>query len=288
MRGVRPHPGAEGRPVTGAEHHHDTGPDAGPEYDDSVEEAAGDDTPVETAATRGRSLFAVAGGDLISPLTLVLVRHGVTDMTITHALSGSGEVGPSLNASGRVQAAKAADAVHRIGRTTWDRVPHVSRVLASPMTRTQETGAAIGRRLGVHVETEPRVREIHFGEWEGLTGDDIAERFGDAIHRWRFGEIAAPGGESIPDVGARFDAFLVDAAAEHASLCAEEDVARAWAVASHAVAIKSAVGVSLSMPATHWGHIWPQPASLTLLQLRVRTDGTIAERHLLCLGAPTS
>ena len=263
--------------------HEATGPDVGPEYDDSA-----DDTPIETPQTRGRSLFAVAGADLISPLTLVLVRHGVTDMTLTHALSGSGVVGPPLNSQGRVQAAKAADAVYRIGRRTWDRVPHVTRVIASPMTRTQETGGAIGRRIGAHVETDARVREIDFGEWEGLTGDQIAERHGDAIHRWRFGEIPAPGGESLPDVGARLDDFLRDSAAEHARLCADgDDVARAWAVASHAVAIKSAVGVSMGMEARHWSGIWPQPASLTLLQLRVSADGDIAERHLLAVGAPT-
>ncbi|MFW7415750.1 histidine phosphatase family protein [Demequina sp. SO4-18] len=238
--------------------------------------------------SQSRSPFAAVNGDLVSPLTMVLVRHGVTDMTETHALSGSGEVGPPLNSNGRIQAAKAADAVYRIGRRTWEQVPHVSRVIASPMVRTQETGAAIGRRIGAHVETEPRVREIHFGDWEGLTGAEIADRDGDALHRWRFGEISAPAGESIPEVGARFDDFLMEAAAEHARRCAEgDDQARAWAVASHAVAIKSAVGVSLAMPTTHWGQIWPSPASLTMLRLHVHADGTISERHVLCVGSPT-
>jgi broad specificity phosphatase PhoE len=267
----------------------DTGPDTGPEYDDHANPQTHAPAPAEAARARGGSLFAVDGGDLISPLTLVLVRHGVTDMTLTHALSGSSEVGPSLNAQGRIEAAKAADAVYRIGRRSWERVPHVTRVFASPMTRTQETGAAIGRRVGAKVETEARVREVDFGEWEGLTGEDVAKRHGDAIHRWRFGEIPAPGGESLPQVGERFDAFIRDVAREHADLCAAgDDAPRAWAVASHAVAIKSAVGVSTAMPADHWGSIWPQPASLTILQLRVRQDGEIAERHVLCVGAPTS
>ncbi|WP_084037919.1 histidine phosphatase family protein [Demequina sp. NBRC 110053] len=273
--------------MTEHEHEHDTGPDAGPEYDDTAEDGRPDGSSTATPRTRDRSLFSVEDGDLVSPLTLVLVRHGVTDMTLTHALSGSAVAGPALNSQGRIQVAKAADAVYGIGRRSWDRVPHVTRVLASPMTRTQETGAAIGRRIGAHVETEPRVREIDFGAWEGLTSDDVAQRDGDAIHRWRFGEIPAPGGESIPDVGARFDEFLRDAAREHAALCEREDVARAWAVASHAVAIKSAVGISLAMDSAHWGSIWPQPASMTILQLRVRGDGQIVERHVLCVGAPT-
>jgi probable phosphoglycerate mutase len=247
----------------------------------------GDDTPRETAATRGTTLFAVTGADLVSPLTLVFVRHGVTDMTVTHILSGSSKPGPGLNAMGRIQAAKAADKLYRIGRDTWERVPRIGRVIASPMTRTQDTGTAIGRRLGLTVETDARLRELDFGEWEGLTAHEIAERSGDAIHRWRFGELAAPGGESLPDVGARLDGLIRELAAEHAALCADgDDAHRAYALASHAVAIKSAIGLSMRMDPAVWGSVWPQPASISILELRVTTAGEIAERHLLCLGDP--
>ncbi len=247
----------------------------------------GDDTPRETAASRGAPLFAIRGANLVSPLTLVFVRHGVTDMTVTHVLSGSSKPGPPLNAQGKIQAAKAADKVYRMGRETWERVPRISRILASPMTRTQDTGAALGRRLGLPVETDARLKEIDFGSWEGLTGHDIAEQFGDAIHRWRFGEIAAPEGESLPDVGARLDALIRELAAEHAARCAAgDDEPRAYALASHAVAIKSAIGISMKMDPTAWGSIWPQPASISILELRITTEGVVAERHLLCLGDP--
>jgi probable phosphoglycerate mutase len=246
-----------------------------------------DDTPVATPGNRRHALFAVKSDDLVSSLTLVLVRHGVTEMTIGGRLSGSGEPGPSLNAAGKVQVAKAADTVYRIGRKTWERVPPVTRVIASPMVRTQETGTALGRRLGVKVETEQRIREIHFGEWEGRTVEELAQAEGDAIHHWRFGEHAPEGGESIVEVGERMDHAFVDLAAEHARLCVDgDDRDRAYALATHAVAIKSAVGHSMGLDHRQWGSLWPQPASLTILQLRVTRDGEIAERHLLCLGAP--
>lgn len=233
-------------------------------------------------------LFRVEGVELLAPLTLAFVRHGVTDMTLTHQLSGSGVPGPSLNASGRVQAAKAADAVHAIGRRSWPATAKASRVIASPLVRTQETGAAIGRRLGMHVETEDRLREIHFGAWEGCAPEEVSETDPQIMHRWRFGEIAAEGGESFGDVGERIDGLLVDLAAQHAQLAsADNDVHRTWVAVSHAVAIKCAVGVSMGMPMNRWGAMWPVPASLTMLQLRISTAGEIVERHLLSMGTPT-
>ncbi len=226
--------------------------------------------------------------DLLSPLTIVFVRHGVTDMTVTQRFSGGEVAGPGLNAEGRVQAAKAADAVYAIGRRSWKVLPKVSRVIASPLTRTQETGAAVARRLGVDVETELQLREVEFGKWNGLTGEQIASEYGDGIHRWRFGQAAPPGGESMAEVGVRLDEVLRGFGSEHARLSASgNDVERAWAAVSHAVAIKCAVGVSLGIDRRSWGAIWPQPASLTIVTLRVTRDGDIAERHLMCLGAPT-
>lgn len=246
-----------------------------------------DDTP--SALPHAKSpLFRVEGVDLLSPLSIVLVRHGVTDMTITHQLSGSGVPGPSLNAAGRVQAAKAADAVYAIGRRTWPAAATASRVIASPLVRTQETGAAIGRRLGVHPETDDRLREIDFGEWEGRTAEDLSADDPQIMHRWRFGEIPATGGESFADVGARVDALLTDLASQHAQVARDTgDTSRTWVAVAHAVAIKSAVGVSMGMPLDRWGAIWPVPASLTMLQFRISTSGEIIERHLMCAGSPT-
>lgn len=246
------------------------------------------DRTVSSAVDSRPGLLDHVGTDLLRPLTIVFVRHGVTEMTASRRFSGSDEPGPSLSATGRVQAAKAADAVYDIGRRAWANLPVVSRVLASPMTRTQETGGAIGRRLGVSVETEPLLREAAFGGWQGLTADQILDADGDVLHRWRFGEVAPPGGESMSDVGARLDGALRGFAVEHARLSADgADVERAWTAVSHAVAIKSAVAISLGIELRSWGAIWPEPASLTILQLRITAEGDIAERHLMCLGAPT-
>ncbi|WP_062464162.1 histidine phosphatase family protein [Demequina soli] len=261
-------------------------PHHGHRYDDGTDLGA-DATPASSPNARVQSPFSPDEEDLVAPLFVVLVRHGVTEMTTSRRMSGGGVPGPSLSAAGKVQAAKAADLVYGIGRRTWTHLPHVTRVLASPIVRTQETAAALGRRIGAHVETEERLREVEFGAWEGLTVAEIVERDGDAIHAWRRAETLAPGGESLPQVGERVSAVLTDLAREHAAEClGGRDVPRGVALVSHAVAIKSAVGVALGMPASHWGAIWPSPASSTILQVRAHRDGTIAETHLLCLGVP--
>jgi len=251
-----------------------TGPSVGPEYDDPEP---------EPAATSPRDM---SSRPLVSSLALVLVRHGVTDMTTAHKLSGGGVVGPPLNAAGRVQAAQAADAVYRVGRETWAPLAPVSRILASPMQRAQDTAGALGRRLGQHVEVDERAREVDFGEWEGLTAPEALERDGELIRMWDDGDVRAPGGESLTDVVARMRAFVEELAREQARLCADEDVPRTLAVVSHSVAIKSLVAAAMGFAPGTVAKIWPTPASLTLLQLRVTPTGEIHDGHLLALGVP--
>ena len=130
-----------------------TGPSVGPEYDDPE--------PVETAPSApAKAPREMVYRELVSTLSLVLVRHGVTDETVSHLLAGGGVIGPPLNAAGRVQAAQAADAVYRVGRDTWAPLAPVTRILSSPLQRTLDTANALGRRLGLKVEVDERAREV--------------------------------------------------------------------------------------------------------------------------------
>ena len=139
-----------------------------------------------------------------SPVTLVLVRHGETAMTVSRGYSGSGEPGPPLNERGRAQARAAAALVHRVGRDLWGDIEYPSEVLASPMVRTQETAGIIAERLGVPVRTDERVKEAHFGQWQGLTAVQIEERWPGQLEPWHTrADLRPPGGESIVDVGER-------------------------------------------------------------------------------------
>jgi probable phosphoglycerate mutase len=209
------------------------------------------------------------------PLTVVLVRHGETEMTAAKAYSGSSVPGPGLTARGRTQAAQAADLVYRIGWEVWPDLPRPTAVVASPMVRTQQTAAAVGRRLGLEVTVDPAFAEADFGEWEGLTPDEIEAGWPGGLLRWhRDPEHRAPGGESMADVGARVGQGLERLLAG--------GVDRTVVVVSHSVAIRTAVGVTLGLPSAAWGSLRIAPASLSIV--RWWEDGA---REVALVGMPT-
>lgn len=88
------------------------------------------------------------------------VRHGQTEANSKGLLAGSGIDHP-LNETGHGQARALASAVRQ-------HIPHkLHRLIASNMTRAQETASYLARELGIPVEVNADFREWHLGEWEG-------------------------------------------------------------------------------------------------------------------------
>ncbi|WP_315093811.1 histidine phosphatase family protein [uncultured Cellulomonas sp.] len=194
------------------------------------------------------------------PVTVVLVRHGQTTMTVSRGYSGSGEPGPSLDETGRRQARDAADLVDRVGRDLWGDIPYPSEIIASPMVRTQETSAVIAERLGLPVRTDAAFQEANFGEWQGLTAEQIEERWPGQLEPWHTeADLRPPGGESIADVGRRLQKGL------DGLLAAGVD--RTVVVVSHAVAIRAALGVTMGAQPSSWSQLRVAPASVSIIRL---------------------
>lgn len=96
---------------------------------------------------------------------IYLTRHGQTDWNATARVQGQAEA--DLNALGRRQAALNGEKLARL-------IPDPSgfRFIASPMRRTRETMEIIRDKMGLPrdgYETEPRIIEVHFGDWQGST-----------------------------------------------------------------------------------------------------------------------
>ena len=139
-------------------------------------------------------------------LTVVLTRHGLTDRSEPEQHLGQ-HIDISLSGAGRRQAEALA---LRLGGVRFDRV------LSSPLFRAQETAAILAGREP-SVETDPRLKEMDYGAWEGLTYTQIEERDGASRREWELApdRLPCPGGESGNDVAERVRAFLADLIDEH-------------------------------------------------------------------------
>jgi broad specificity phosphatase PhoE len=145
-------------------------------------------------------------------LTLVLTRHGLTPRSDPEQHLGQ-RIDIELSAAGQAQAVALAV-----------RLEHVrfERIYTSPLVRARETASIIAQRSPgkPSVEADPRLREMDYGHWEGLTYPQIDARNLAERQAWEVdpARIPCPGGESGDDVAARVSSFLVDLIAAHERL----------------------------------------------------------------------
>ncbi len=116
---------------------------------------------------------------------LILVRHGETAGQSSIRYYGVTDV--PLSDLGRRQVRVARD---QIRSDVYDGV------WASTLCRSWESARIVAPGRPVHLESD--FREIDFGDWEGLTKGEIAERDPAGFARWESEglEFAFPGGES--------------------------------------------------------------------------------------------
>ena len=107
---------------------------------------------------------------------------------------------------------------------------------ASPLQRARLLAEALGQPA-----LDPRLMEIHFGEWEGRSYDSI----GSALDAWVDAplDFAAPGGESPRQMAARVHAWL------DGLLAAPVPAA---VVVAHGGPLRSIAGRLLGIPPEQW------------------------------------
>jgi broad specificity phosphatase PhoE len=131
-------------------------------------------------------------------LTLVLTRHGLTDRSNPEQHLGQ-RIDIGLSADGQAQAAALAARIAD---------EHFERVISSPLLRARQTALAVaGDRP---VEIDPRLSEMDYGAWEGMTYEQIDNADAERRRLWVESPdiLRCPGGESGDDVADRARAFL--------------------------------------------------------------------------------
>ena len=133
---------------------------------------------------------------------LFVWRHGNTDYNAGGRVQGQTDA--PLNARGRDQAAAAAALLASL---------HPDVLVSSDLSRAHDTASALASLTGLSITPDPRLRERHFGEWQGALLTDIEARHPTEYARWRAGDPSPGCGiESLDDLAKRVVEGLQDAA----------------------------------------------------------------------------
>lgn len=144
---------------------------------------------------------------MIKPAILALVRHGESTWIAEGRFQGRGD--PPLSDLGSRQAtavgARLAAPADPPSLPLPDRPPVA--IWHSPLRRAAQTAQAIhqAREADTPLRALDTLTELGQGEWEGLTHDEVRERYPNQLASWREDPLSnhAPGGESLREAMAR-------------------------------------------------------------------------------------
>ena len=135
-------------------------------------------------------------------------------------------------------------------------------VWSSDLSRARATAEAIAQPLGLAVRTLPELREIKFGEWEGLTMEEIVARGeGTLLVNYRLDPFLhrPPGAETLEEVWDRMIAAM-------AIIRTESGEAERIAVVGHGGSLRVLICDALGAPMISMRHLFFENASLSIIE----------------------
>jgi alpha-ribazole phosphatase len=162
---------------------------------------------------------------------VIFIRHGQTEWNVTGRYQGQSDV--KLTEEGKKQAEKLADNFP---------VAKVDAVYASDLCRAMVTAETIAAKFGLKVQAEPAFRELSFGDWEGLTYQQIVDKWEEAMANFLQHPdiLEIPGGESFPAVQQR--------AMKRLNELIEKHDGQTIVVVAHGAVLRTMLTAALHMP----------------------------------------
>lgn len=135
----------------------------------------------------------------------------------------------------------------------------VDAIYCSDLSRAQATAAVLARRWDVAPLIRPNLREMHFGEWEGLSWAEVLERFPRIARRWltEFPQPRVPGSEPFADFKKRVAHELQGIVAANRG--------RRVVVVTHAGVIRAVLGKALGITDRHLFRIAQAPCAVNVV-----------------------
>lgn len=134
-------------------------------------------------------------------MKILLVRHGETDWNVEKRIQGCTDI--PLNETGILQAEHLAEVLAK-------RSAPIRGIYTSRLKRAADTARIAAERLGKEWSILEGIEEINFGLWEGISWEEVAERFPTEYQAWRMNRRYEnpPQGESYQELLERVVAAL--------------------------------------------------------------------------------
>jgi len=130
---------------------------------------------------------------------LYLLRHGETDWNQKSIFQGQTDI--DLNQSGQNDARKAVEIFKDL---------KLNQIYSSDLKRAQNTAIMISEDKNMEIKVDKQLREISFGDWEGLKFKEIKDQFPKMIVDWQKDPLhySPPAGENLIDFKKRIVNFF--------------------------------------------------------------------------------
>lgn len=172
---------------------------------------------------------------------LVMLRHGQTEFNAGSRMQG--QLDTDLTDLGRSQALAAAEVLAK-------RQPLL--IVSSDLRRAYDTAETLAQCCGLPVRVDPRLRETHLGDWQGLTHHQVDAGSPGARLAWRDDARWAPhGGESRVDVADRSTPLVAELVAGEPEW-GVDDAERPVVLVAHGGLIAALTAALLDLPVDNW------------------------------------
>ncbi|MCB0197484.1 MAG: histidine phosphatase family protein [Anaerolineae bacterium] len=186
---------------------------------------------------------------------LWLIRHGESEGNLERRIQGWQDF--PLTNRGRRQAARLAE---RLAEEAG-----IEAIITSPLARAATTAEIIGAVLGLPIHYDDRLKEYNFGPIEGLTREEIREKYPLVWAAWQLNEFwePLPGEEGEVMFENRIQAAMNDIVA---NLSEESSIA----VVMHGGAMNTCLRSMLGIKERGWRMFAFDNASVNLIQLQAK------------------
>jgi len=176
-----------------------------------------------------------------------IVRHGQTAWNLEEVFRGRADI--PLDDTGKKE-------VHLVGEALQNETIHA--IYSSPLSRSMETAENLAKFQKIPVSPLEAIIDISYGDWEGVSLEEIAEKYPDLYSLWlkEPHSIRFPKGETLEEVRTRTLAALENLVSKHQN--------ETIALVAHRVPNKVLCCALLGLDNSHFWRIQQDTASTNL------------------------